>query len=156
MLPNDSPTSPSLAPETNWAEALSAISTACPLTVVPPMVTVSVPTVPEDPEPSAYWISQDAPDSSFQVVLLEGSKTLWFFCEAAGRLVEKTQLETYELIFSHLFLVQQLTDRHFQCRSRGSRSVRQCSLHRCTRHYRSLAWLGRCHPGASRGFREGD
>lgn len=63
------------------------------------MVTVSVPTVPEEPEPSAYWISQVAPDNSFQVVLLVGSKTLWFFCEAAGRLVEKTQLQIRELLF---------------------------------------------------------
>jgi hypothetical protein len=100
MLPNDRPTSPSLAPERNWSEALEAISTACDLTVVPPMVTVSVPTVPEDPLPSAYWIDQVAPESSFQVVLLEGSKTLWFFCEAAGRLVEKTQLQMYELLYS--------------------------------------------------------
>lgn len=64
------------------------------------MVTVSVPTVPEDPLPSAYWIDQDAPESGFQVELLEGSKTLWFFCEAAGRLVEKTQLQMYELFYS--------------------------------------------------------
>lgn len=76
MLLNDSPTSPSLAPETNCEDAWLASSTACPWTVVPPMTTVSVPTVPEDPLPSAYWIDQDAPDMALKVVLLEGSKTL--------------------------------------------------------------------------------
>jgi hypothetical protein len=59
------------------------------------MTTVSVPTVPEDPLPSAYWIDQDAPDMVLKVVLLEGLKTLWPFCEAAGSLVEKTQLWIY-------------------------------------------------------------
>jgi hypothetical protein len=43
------------------------------------MVTVSVPTVPEDPLPSAYWIDQEAPDIFWNVELWDGSKTLWPF-----------------------------------------------------------------------------
>jgi hypothetical protein len=59
------------------------------------MTTVSVPTVPEDPLPSLYWIDQDAPEIALKVVLLEESKTLWPFCSDAGRWVEKTQLWRY-------------------------------------------------------------
>ena len=62
MLLKARPRSPSEASETNADETFFASSTTCPLTVVPPTVTVSVPTLPLAPDPSAYSILQVYPD----------------------------------------------------------------------------------------------
>ena len=61
MLLNERPTSPSEPSETKDDETWVASSTAWFLTVVLPIVTVSVPTVPDAPLPSAYWIFQVYP-----------------------------------------------------------------------------------------------
>lgn len=51
MLLKARPTNPSEASETKVEDTFLASSTAWVLTVVPPMVTVSVPTEPDAPEP---------------------------------------------------------------------------------------------------------
>lgn len=52
------PMSPSDSSLINEEETLLASSTAWPVTVVSPILTVSVPTVPLAPDPSAYWMLQ--------------------------------------------------------------------------------------------------
>jgi hypothetical protein len=56
MLLKDKPNRPSDLSEANSEETIVAISTAWPVTEVPPTFTTSVPTVPEAPLPSPYVI----------------------------------------------------------------------------------------------------
>jgi hypothetical protein len=71
MLLNDKPRSPSEASETNADETCLASSITWPVTVVSPTVTVSVPTEPLAPEPSAYSMSHVYPDFDLKVLLSE-------------------------------------------------------------------------------------
>jgi hypothetical protein len=64
MLLKAIPMSPSDVSVTKEDETLLASSTAWVLTVVPPMVTVSVPTTPLAPDPSAYSMLQVYPESA--------------------------------------------------------------------------------------------
>src|SRR5436853_7719651 len=99
------------------------------------MVTTSVPTTPEAPVPSAYWIDQLAPDMSCQVELWLESKTLWPCCEAESSRVENTHLcHMSEQLPWFLISASPLTDPHFPCQSRDSGSARQWSLGRNTQH----------------------
>lgn len=92
MLLNERPRSPSEVSWTNWVETLVASSTAWPLTAVLPTVTVSVPTVPEAPDPSAYVIFQEAPVNFLKVLLEVGLKTLCPDWDDVDNEVEKTHL----------------------------------------------------------------
>jgi hypothetical protein len=65
MLLNARPRSPSALFETNEEETSSASSITCPITVVSPTVTVSVPQTPLAVDPSAYVMPQVDPGSSW-------------------------------------------------------------------------------------------
>ncbi len=71
MLLNARPSRPSAVSDWNSDEIVLASSTAWPVTVVPPTVTVSVPTTPLADEPSPYDMDHVAPDSVLYVLLLD-------------------------------------------------------------------------------------
>jgi len=72
-----SPRRPSLlVSDTKDAETDVASSTACDVAVAPPITTVSVPTVPEAPDPSPYEIDQVDPARVLKLALLAGLKAV--------------------------------------------------------------------------------
>ena len=76
MLPQARPRRPSPALVVNCCERVSASSMAWFCTVKPPMVMLSVPTVPDAEDWSPYWICHVLPDDSLKVEDFEGSK-MW-------------------------------------------------------------------------------
>ena len=73
MLPQARPRSPSPAPWVNWSDIWFASSTAWFLIVSPPIVTLSVPTVPDAEEESPYEICHFEPFATLYVDDLVGS-----------------------------------------------------------------------------------
>lgn len=92
MLLKARPTRPSLFwSRTNEPETEVASSTTCCVTVAPPILTVSVPALPEADEPSPYLICQVSPLTDLKVELLDGSNAVCDPSSLEGSCVLKTQ-----------------------------------------------------------------